>query len=182
MEHAWNSEVTGCSDSELVAGCRKLTAADCKLGAKLIAYIAEVDARGLYRELAYPSLFKFLADGLQMSEGQAALRMNAAKLAQRYPAIISMLAAGAVHLSALRQISQLLTDANHLELLERVRGKSKREIERLVAQLDFPSQMRKLPSSGKPVAARAQQRMPVASQLLAATGLDAGATAAATPS
>src|ERR1700712_1582860 len=117
MEHAfieWNTEVSGCSDSELVAGCRKLTAADCRLGAKLVVYIAEVDARGLFRELAYSSIFDFLAKELHMSEGQAALRMNAAKLVRKYPVIISMLATGAVHLTALRQISRFLTDENHL--------------------------------------------------------------------
>ena len=50
-------------------------------------YIAEADARGLFRELAYSSLFEFLAKELHMSEGQAALRMNAARLVQKYPVI-----------------------------------------------------------------------------------------------
>src|SRR6195952_1020341 len=128
MEHAlieWNTEVSGCSDSELVAGLRELMAADHRLGAKLIVYIAEVETRGLFREHAYSSIFDFLAKELHMSEGQAALRMNAARLVRKYPVIVSMLATGAVHLSALRQISQFLTDDNHMQLLERVRGKSK---------------------------------------------------------
>src|ERR1700712_506839 len=194
MEHAfieWNTEVSGCSDSELVAGCQQLVAADHKLGAKLIVYIAEVDARGLFREHAYSSLFDFLAKELHMSEGQAALRMNAARLARRYPVVISLLATGAVHLTALRQISRFLTVENHLQLLERVRGKSKREVEKLVVELDpkpdLPSQMRRLPQhaarggavSGKLVAARAQPSVPVAQQLLAATGQGSDASSAA---
>jgi hypothetical protein len=139
MEHTlieWNKEVSGCSDSELVAGCRKLSATDCRVGTRLVVYIAEVDARGLFAELAYSSIFHFLTQELHMSEGQAALRMNAARLVRKFPVIVSKLASGAVHLTALRQISRFLTDENHLQLLERVRGKSKREVEKLVVELD----------------------------------------------
>jgi hypothetical protein len=184
---AWNREVSGCSDLELMARVQRLTAADQRLVARLIVYLGEVETRGLYRERAYGSMFEFLVEELRMSEAEAYLRLQAARLAQKYPVIISLLATGAVHLSALRQISRFLTPDNHVELLERVRGKSKREVEKLVAELDpkpeVPSQMRRLPQpalSGKVAAARPHASVPSAQQLMAASGPAADTGAANT--
>lgn len=91
---AWNSEVSGCSDTELIARVQRLTAADQKLVARLIVYLGEVETRGLYRERAYASMFEFLVEELRMSEAEAYLRLQAARLAQKYPVIISLLATG----------------------------------------------------------------------------------------
>src|SRR3954469_18319172 len=187
--NAWNQEVSGCSDVELMARVQRLTAADQRLVARLIVYLGEVETRGLYRELAYGSMFKFLVEELRMSEAQAYLRLEAARLARKYPLIISLLATGAVHLSALRQISPLLTPDNHVDLLERVRGKSKRQVEKLVAELDpkpdVPSWMRRIPqpasrnsASGTAAAARPHAS---AQQLMAAAGPAADIAAANTP-
>jgi hypothetical protein len=63
-----------------------------------------------------------------------------------------------VHLSAIKLLAPHLTQDNHAQLLDRVRGMTKREIEVLVAELapkpDVPARMRKLPERAvKPVAA-----------------------------
>ena len=85
----WSSEVSSCSDSQLVARLSQLTGADRKLVARLVVYLGEVDARGLYRDHAFSSMFNYLVEGLQMSEGEAYLRLNAARLAREYPVAVS---------------------------------------------------------------------------------------------
>jgi hypothetical protein len=61
-----------------------------------------------------------------------------------------MLAAGAIHLTAVRLLSPHLTPANHREALDSARGKKKPEIEAIVARLsprpDVPASVRKLPA------------------------------------
>ena len=153
----WNDEVRECSDAQLVAQLQRLTGDDRKLLAQLVVYIGEMDARGLYRERAFPSMFQFLVGELRMSEGEAFLRLQAARLARTYPIVIELLAKGAVHLSALRLIAPLLTPENHAQLLQRVCGKTKREVLQLVAELapkpETPARFHKSPQSMLPLLA-----------------------------
>jgi hypothetical protein len=54
-------------------------------------------------------------------------------LARRLPLILERVAVGAIHLSGLTLLGPHLTEANHVELLDEARGKTKRRIEELVA-------------------------------------------------
>jgi hypothetical protein len=61
-----------------------------------------------------------------------------------------MLERNELHLSAIKLLAQHLTQANHVDVLERAKCRSKREVEMLVAELapkpDVPSVVRKLPA------------------------------------
>jgi hypothetical protein len=145
------SEVSRCSDAELVCRLQRLVAADRRLSAKLLEHLGEVDARGLYRDLGYSSMFEYTVTALCMSEAEAYLRIQAARLGRRFPVVIERVGAGALHLTAIKLLAPHLTADNHVHLLERVQGKSKREVERLVAELapkpDVPERMRRLPNA-----------------------------------
>src|ERR1700742_3470395 len=134
------------TDPQLIARLRDLVRADRALGARLLVHLGEVDARGLYREQAYSSMFAYCVEGMHMSESQAFLRIQAARLGRQFPRVVQMFEEGALHLSAIKLLGPHLTADNHLQLLERARGKGKRKIELLVAELapkpDVPSRMR----------------------------------------
>ncbi len=70
--------------------------------------------------------------------------------ARRYPVILDRLADGVLHLTAVGLLAPHLTIANHGELLDAARHKSKREVEHLVARVrpqpDVPAVVRKLPT------------------------------------
>jgi hypothetical protein len=144
------SEVSRVSDTELVCRLQRLVAADRRLSAKLLVHLGEVDARGLYRDHGYSSMFEYAVTALCMSEAEAYLRIQAARLGRRFPVVIERVGAGALHLTAIKLLAPHLTADNHVQLLERVQGKSKREVERLVAELapkpDVPERMRRLPN------------------------------------
>jgi hypothetical protein len=92
-----------------------------------------------------------------MSEGEAYRRILAARLGRKFPIVTALLASGAVHLSALELLRDHLTEENHAELLEAASGKSKREVQQMVAtrfpQPDASTKIRKLPAR-RPVGAR----------------------------
>jgi hypothetical protein len=128
-----------------------LVRADHTLSARLLVHLGEVDARGLYREYAYASMFAYCVDELHMSEAQAYLRIQAARLGRQFPLVVELFAKGSLHLTAIKLLGPLLTPDNHVQVLERASGKGKREIELLVAELapkpDVPCRMRKLPEA-----------------------------------
>jgi hypothetical protein len=153
-------DVSRFTDRELIATLRRLIRTDQALTAQLLVHLGEVDARGLYREHAYPSMFAYCVEKLCMSEAQAYLRIQAARLSRQFPRILQLVAQGALNLSGIKLLGPHLTADNHLALLEEARGKGKREVELLVAAIapkpDVPNRIRKLPEPSFPSIARSE--------------------------
>src|SRR5690349_23009871 len=121
--------VSQLGDAELIATMQRLLREERKLSARLLLHLGEVDARQLYRQHAYSSMFEYCVQALHLSEAEAYLRINAARLGRRTPRVLQMFAAGELHLSALKLLGPVLDDANCDELLAAARFKSKRELE-----------------------------------------------------
>jgi hypothetical protein len=150
--------VGGMGNEALLSEVERLVKADRTVGAALLVHLGEVDARKLYLARGYSSMFVYCTAALGMSEAEAYLRMRAADVGRRFPLVLERFGSGGVHLSAIKLLAPHLTRDNHAQLLDRVRGKSKREIEVIVAELapkpDVPARMRKLPDRAlKPTAA-----------------------------
>lgn len=139
------------SDGDLLTRTKRLAAGESRATAALIAHLAEIETRKLYLGEACSSLFTYCVRVLHLSEPAAYNRIQAARLARRFPAVLTSLEQGTVHLAAVRLLAPVLTFENHRALLGSAAHKSKREIEELVAQLhpqpDVPCQVRKLPAA-----------------------------------
>src|SRR3954467_10773336 len=100
--------------------------------------------------MACSSMFAFCVTRLGFSEDATYNRLGVAHAARQFPAVLDALRSGEIHLSGLRVLVPHLTAENHRQVLARAAGKSKREIEELVAALapkpPVPDAMRKLPS------------------------------------
>ena len=138
------------TDDELVAEVRLLSRSEREATARLIAHLAELDARELYVPAGYSSLYSYCHEGLGYSEDAAYNRKAAAQIARRYPVVVDMLADGRLSLTAVRLLAPVLNESNHQATLAEATGKRKREVEKLVARLeprrDVPSTIRKLPA------------------------------------
>ena len=110
-------DVAALGDQELLASLRQLLNQERSLSARLLVHLGEVDARGLYREHAYGSMFDYCVQALHLSEAEAYLRIRAARLARQFPRVLPMMASGELHLSAVKLLAPLLTDANADDLL-----------------------------------------------------------------
>ncbi len=137
------------SDSELLATVRRLVTDERMATATLIASLAELDGRRLYLGEGCSSLFTYCTGVLHLSEHAAYARIEAARVARRFPVVLERLAEGAVTLTAVGLLAPHLTPDNHQALLEAARHKSKREVQELVARIrpkaDVPATVRKLP-------------------------------------
>jgi hypothetical protein len=176
------ASLTKLSAAELLAALRRLVADDRHLTADLVAHLGEVDSRRLYLQAACPSMFSYCVDILHFSEDQAFKRIRAARAARDFPAILALIATGELHLSAVALLAPHLTKDNHLELLRAARGKSKRQIEELLAarfpQPDVAPQIRRLPAPRPCAGAEGEQDQAV---LLPPAALPAAATTTPPP-
>src|ERR1043166_2756499 len=65
--------------------------------AMMLAQIAEVDERKLYVPAAYESMYLYCLHELHMSEGTTYKRIQAARAARKYPALLLAAAEGRLH-------------------------------------------------------------------------------------
>jgi HNH endonuclease len=142
---------SGLSDQDLLARITALAGKEREASVELVAHLAELDTRSsLYAADGYGSLFNYCTEVLRLSEDAACNRIYAARACRRFPAILDALASGALSLTSVRMLSSHLTPENHETVLRKASGRSRREIEALVAELaprpDVPSSVRKLPS------------------------------------
>jgi hypothetical protein len=150
------------SDEDLLRHVAHLARQERQATAHLIASLTELDARKLYLREGCASLFTYCTQVLRLSEHAAYGRIEAARAARRFPAIVGLLADGAITLTTVTLLGPHLTDENHHSLLDAARHQSRREVEHLVARVrpkpDVQPSIRKLPaptvaeSSAAPVA------------------------------
>jgi hypothetical protein len=151
------------SDEELLRDVE--TAASRERGAttELIALLAEMDARRLYLQQGYSSMFVYCTRGLHLSEHAAYGRIEAARAARKFPIVLDRLAQGSITLTTICLLSNHLTDDNHQQLLDAATHKTRREVEEDVAALRpkpaVPSAVRKLPEP-RPLMASAGGEQP----------------------
>jgi hypothetical protein len=122
------------SDRDLLAEVSRLAGGQRDATVSLIEHLAELHARRLHQRAGFSSLYTYCLDVLHLSESEAYDRVRAAKLVRRYPALLTLLAAGQINLTTVRLVAPHLTAANHEELLIATCGKRKRELQELLAQ------------------------------------------------
>ncbi len=138
------------SDEELVSQIASLCLAGKRLDARVVVHLIEVEDRALDKRSACSSMWAFCIERLGMSESETRARLNAAKLVRRFPSVLGRLERGDVHLSALRQLAPYLNDENVDTLLDAAKGKTRPQLEELIARL-FPRE--NAPTIEIPVAA-----------------------------
>ncbi len=130
MHAKWELEQV--SDDALLAKLDQLVCVEQRLLADVLAHMAEVDARKLFCDFGFASMFQYSVERLKLSEGAARHRITAARLTRRWPVILERIAAGEIHLSGLGVLTAHLSDGNHVELLAAAAHKTKRQIEELI--------------------------------------------------
>lgn len=161
------------SNPDLLNILRALAGAEREATVAVVAHLAELDRRRLYLGEGYGSLFTYCTGALRLAEHSAYNRIEAARAVRRFPVLLDELATGALNLSTLRLLTPHLEEDNVARLLSEARGRSKREVEALVARLsplpDVPSMIRKLPApstaaapAGAPVPGPSPLTVPIA--------------------
>jgi hypothetical protein len=139
------------SGQDLLAHLDGLADRERHASADLVAHLAALESRPeLYAAKGYGSLFTYCTQALRLSEDAACNRIEAAKACRRFPVLLDLLASGSMTLTSVRILGRHLTPENHQAVLERAKGRTRHQIEALVAELaprpDVPTSIRKLPT------------------------------------
>jgi hypothetical protein len=124
------------SDDELMANTRRLVGKSNQLLSALLAHLAEVETRGAHRSRRCASLYTYCIYELRFSEDAAARRSAAARLTKEFPTLLDAVAAGELHLTGLLMIGPHLTTENHERVLARAKFRTKKELTKLIRELD----------------------------------------------
>lgn len=125
------------ADDVLLRDLRSLVERDRATTANLLAHLAEADERRLYLPAAYPSMYMYCVHELHMSEDTSLKRIQVARVARKFPGVLSAIADGRLHLTAVGLLAPYLTPENAEHLLEAAAHKTKSEVGALLAEL-FP--------------------------------------------
>src|SRR5262249_43389347 len=125
--------LTHLRDEDLLRRLTSLLSHDRMTTAELLAVMAEVDARKLYVPAGYSSMFTFCVEELHLSEDAAYKRIQAARAARRFPALLDAIMDGRLHLTAVRLLAPHLNEKNVEELIEQVTHRGKSQIEAILA-------------------------------------------------
>lgn len=120
-------------DEELISELKFMVEREKRNLAALLIHLAEYDRRRLFRDAGYPSLFAYCVKSLGYDENTAYRLITAGRVIKHYPAACALVASGDLTLTAILVLSPVLTDENSERLLSQVKGKSRRELETIVA-------------------------------------------------
>ncbi|MBW2527917.1 MAG: hypothetical protein JRI23_27295 [Deltaproteobacteria bacterium] len=138
------------TDDELVASLHELVGASRNLTARIVEHLVEIEARELHLAAGCSSLFDYCMRVLGFDEAAAYNRIHVARQVRRFPLLLELIADGRLHLTGARLLGPHLTEDGHRDLLQAAAGKTKREIERLIAEQepepDAPDRIRKRPA------------------------------------
>ncbi len=131
----WIGCCAGKTTEMLFEDLRRLHRVEAQMLAPILAHLSEIDKRGAAIAAAFPSLFIYCIRELYYSEGEAFLRIRAARAARRFPRILGMIARREIHITAAAMIAPHLTPENYRSLLGKAGRRTKEELQRLIAEL-----------------------------------------------
>ena len=134
--------LSGLSDRELLSRVKDLVSRERAVTLEILIHLNEVERRRLHVGLAYASMFDYCTRHLGYSSSAASRRIQSARCVRNYPEVYALLEKNEVNLVTISLVASILTEANAKELLGKIRGKSQREVEAVVATYRPPVSMR----------------------------------------
>jgi hypothetical protein len=142
--------------------------------AELVAHLGEVEERRLHLHAGCGSMFDYCVKRLGLSEDEACRRIDAARLARRFPAIFPLLASGKLSMTVAALLKPHLDETNAPRLLAAVSGCSTAQAREVLVSFfprpDVPTRLRKLPERHPAPAPSVLIPAPVAHQVPAVEG------------
>jgi hypothetical protein len=126
------------SDKELTGRLQQLVREEQNLTLLILPHIAEVGRRELYLEKAYSTLTEYCIHELGYGESSAWKRVRAARVIRDVPEVYDLMKSNKLSFSAVLQSANVLDSSNKHSLLPRIAGRSKCQIDKILAEYHVP--------------------------------------------
>jgi 5-methylcytosine-specific restriction endonuclease McrA len=123
------------TDEELIHSLKSLAKDERGRTVALLKHLKEMDRRNLAEKTGFPSLFEYCVRELRFAHGTASRRIHAARSAAKFTILYRTIERGLLSVTTVSLLAPHLTWDNHRRLVRTACGKSKREVEALVAGL-----------------------------------------------
>ncbi len=130
------------SDKALLLRLEQLRRAERGTTVEILHHLNEVERRQLHLRRGYSSLFGYCTQHLRYSESAAGRRVQAARALRRFPRVAGLLESGDINLMTLGLVATILTPSNVDDLLNRIRGRTQREVEAIASAYRPPIKLR----------------------------------------
>ena len=134
--------LSGLSDRELLSRVKELVSRERAVTLEILVHLVEVDRRRLHLGLGYASMFDYCTRHLGYSSSAASRRIQTTRCIRDYPEVYGLLEKNDVSLSSVALVASILTRENKDDLLGRIRNKSQKEVEAIVADYRPPVSLR----------------------------------------
>lgn len=149
------------SDGALLSGLKSQVGRERDALALVLAHLAEVETRELFKPAGYSSMQLYCVHELHLSKDAANKRIRAARLARDFPVVFQRVADGAIRLTALLILGASITAENVDELLTASAHRSDFEVREILAER-FP--LAPTPTTIEPVAEQGALVVPTPSE------------------
>lgn len=117
----------------LLTYAKHLVIKERELQVEFLKALHEIDRRRLYAEAGCSSLYTYLTGSLNYSESCAYVRVSATRVCARFSRLYALLGGQQVNLTILALIAGPLLKGHSIDLIDEVIGKTKKEVEALLA-------------------------------------------------
>lgn len=131
------------SDQQILSRIATLTRRERSITLLVLLHLNEIERRRLHLKRGHSSMFDYCTSGLGYSASAASRRIKTARCVRLYPEIQALLESNEVNISTVAQVARVLTPGNKDVILARIRGKSQREVEAVVAEFEPLARMPK---------------------------------------
>jgi hypothetical protein len=107
-----------------------------RVEADLVDVLQKIDEQKIFRKMGFPSLFDYATKSLGLSESVAYGLITVSRKSKEIPELKAAVSQGTLSLSQAKRITSVLTKENALELIEKAKTMTQREIEKVVATLN----------------------------------------------
>ena len=133
-----NHNLETLSDNHLMRSAETVLTTLRRVDLALLEHLGEIERRELHLKAGFSSMFRMCTDKFRLSEASAYRRVAAARLIQKFPSVKVQFLSGDVSMCILAMVAgkmvDLANDAARVELLSAVAGKSKSQVEEILAQ------------------------------------------------
>jgi len=127
------TNIAALNDKSILEHIKRLCKKEDEVLTEILLHLVEIENRRLFQPLGYSSLYEYCQRALKYSKNESMRRIGAARCINKFPEVYQLLLSRKVTLTSINIFYPILSNENKEEILSKVQGLSKIDVEKLVS-------------------------------------------------